>query len=685
MMLAQSIIGLLEENQRQAEWLRAKTAAEAAQADAEQKLDDKLTETEDLIEGYGSLASETGHAWYFNTFDSGSRSVLPLAILPPRPGVPGSNPVAVFELSGAEGPPVLMAAIQTGPHRWSEDYWPATDLQVEGSRSVRQLHRLGENEVLVIDGEGRSGIGYVPVSTGQTSGVLGPNVGGTPSARPQPLDFQTNNLVVLDNAVHLFTLTGETSINRSNVSLDQVTGIEWRSRPIDWLRSFVRSRGQRNTIGDFFGTTNANGRVALDEEPRRFALPPATYSAGVWLAVNSDSATSQILLEKGDDGSLIANPDEPERRPGLPGQVLWFAAAPPHTTFAVAREDNASPNWTQTRQPDNECNLTLLRSDTRLSFRSCFSSAIPGVTVGSGTPVGPALVRGDGFLHLVERKNAGFSIWRISSAGTNERVTPIDIDPFVFGSRIIPVTASLTASGEIALAGRLTDPDEGGSRPVILESIGLPPFSDSSLDWNRTVERLKSAIDFDAPTTAVLQPGQIWANDRFSGRRKVMDALWFHLEMLRGAQIASSEVGRFTRRLETFLTDTEALAARAQAAADETADKQKPLEPASESTEFDPAFVNGLALRIGLVLLALYAVQIMANQMRYAMRMEAFYRSRYDALQIARADGGVTAEELGAIVQAMSSDTMDFGKQPVAPSQQIIDIGKTVIGRGGKP
>jgi hypothetical protein len=164
-----------------------------------------------------------------------------------------------------------------------------------------------------------------------------------------------------------------------------------------------------------------------------------------------------------------------------------------------------------------------------------------------------------------------------------------------------------------------------------------------------------------------------------------MDALWFHLELLRGAPVASADVGRFIRRLETFLTDGETLAAKAQTASDEAARKREPLQPSTESTEFDATFVNDLALRIGLVLLALFAVQIMANQMRYAMRMEAFYRSRYDAMQIARAEGGVTAEELGTIVQAMSSDTMDFGKQPIAPSQQIIDIGKTVLNRGGRP
>lgn len=681
-MLAQSIIGVLEDNQRQAEWLRARLAAEEAQAEAEQKLDDKLAATEDLIEGYGSLASETGHVWYFNTFDSPSRSVQPLAMLPPRPGVPGSNPVAVFQLSGAGTPPVLMAAIQTGPHRWSEDHWPGTDLQLEGSRSVRELHRLGENEILAIDGEGRTGIGYVPLSNGQNSGIFGPNVGGRPAARVQPMDFQTKRLVVIDSVAHLFAVSGADGSVRENKPLDQVTGIEWRSRPVDWLRNFVKSRGHTHAINDFFDTPIANGRVTVDQPPRRFALPAVPFSAGVWLVVETDSVVKQILLEKEDDGLLFANPDGPERRPDLPGQVLWFNAAPPHTTFAVAREERASSDRAQRREPDEECNLLLYRTETRMSFRSCFSSAVPGVTIGSGTPVGPALVRGDGVLHLVERKNAGFSIWRISSSGTDERVTPIDVDPFVFGSRIIPVTASLTASGEIVLGGRLTDLDEGGSRPVVLESVGLPPFSDSSIDWNRTIERLKSAIAFNSPPNATSETSEIWASDRFSGRRRVVDALWFHLEMLRGAQIASSDVGRFTRRLETFLTDTEALAAKAQMASKEATKKREPLPPASENTEFDAAFVNGLALRIGLVLLALYAVQIMANQMRYAMRMEAFYRSRYDALQIARADGGVTAEQLGAIVQAMSSDTMDFGKQAVAPSQQIIDIGKTVFNRG---
>jgi hypothetical protein len=483
-MLAQNILTWLEENQRQAEWDRDKLAAETAQSVAEQNLDDKLRETEELIDGYNALAAETGHLWYYMAFDGGPENVRPLAMLPPRPGVPASNPIAVFELSGVEGTPVLMAAIQTGPHSWNETFWPATDLPVDGSRSIRKLHRLGENEVLVIDSEGRTGIGFAPASAGQSYGLLGPNVGGEPASRSAPFDIRTTSIVVLDDFIHLFTLPGDPSLNTESGLLEQHNALEWRTRPLEQLRGFVRLQGQRQNLGGLFVTRIPNGKIELDRTARRFAAGGTPFERGVWLLVDTGTDVIPVLVNKTDDGYLSASPDEPDKRGGLSGDLLWFSAESSHTAYAVMREESDTLGGSASPRTDGDCDcdLLLLRLDTRLFFRSCFGGSVTGTTIGSGTPVGPALVRGDGFLHLVERKNAGFSIWRISSAGVNETVSPIDIDPFVAGSRIVPVTAALTAAGQIALGGRLTDPSEGGSRPVILESISLPPFSESSVD-----------------------------------------------------------------------------------------------------------------------------------------------------------------------------------------------------------
>ena len=79
--------------------------------------------------------------------------------------------------------------------------------------------------------------------------------------------------------------------------------------------------------------------------------------------------------------------------------------------------------------------------------------------------------------------------------------------------------------------------------------------------------------------------------------------------------------------------------------------------------------------RIGAVLLLIFGVQVLINFYRYSLRLAAFYESRADAIELL---DDSSLESLGSIVTCLSPDLIDFGKAPNTPTQEILELAKSV-------
>lgn len=79
--------------------------------------------------------------------------------------------------------------------------------------------------------------------------------------------------------------------------------------------------------------------------------------------------------------------------------------------------------------------------------------------------------------------------------------------------------------------------------------------------------------------------------------------------------------------------------------------------------------------RIGAVLLLIFGVQILINFYRYNLRLAAFYESRADAISLL---GDNSPEDLGLMVASLSPDSIDLGKPPKFPSQEVVELAKSI-------
>lgn len=79
--------------------------------------------------------------------------------------------------------------------------------------------------------------------------------------------------------------------------------------------------------------------------------------------------------------------------------------------------------------------------------------------------------------------------------------------------------------------------------------------------------------------------------------------------------------------------------------------------------------------RIGIVILLLFLVQILVPLFRYYARLAAFFDSRADVLVLA----GSNYDDLEKLINALSTENIDFGKLPVPPTQSAYELAKEVI------
>ncbi len=91
------------------------------------------------------------------------------------------------------------------------------------------------------------------------------------------------------------------------------------------------------------------------------------------------------------------------------------------------------------------------------------------------------------------------------------------------------------------------------------------------------------------------------------------------------------------------------------------------------------SFTKATVLRIGVIVLMIFLVQILVNLFRYSTRLAAFYNARADVLELAIIDGRqMGVSELAEFIRAMSPDNLDFGKPVRSPVDQAVEISRNL-------
>lgn len=81
--------------------------------------------------------------------------------------------------------------------------------------------------------------------------------------------------------------------------------------------------------------------------------------------------------------------------------------------------------------------------------------------------------------------------------------------------------------------------------------------------------------------------------------------------------------------------------------------------------------VSTVTTRVGIIVLLLFLVQILVPLYRYNIRLAAFYDSRADAITLVE---NRPSEQLETLVSLLSAEAIDFGKSPVPPTQQALEL-----------
>ena len=114
--------------------------------------------------------------------------------------------------------------------------------------------------------------------------------------------------------------------------------------------------------------------------------------------------------------------------------------------------------------------------------------------------------------------------------------------------------------------------------------------------------------------------------------------------------------------LKTFRTSTQA----------EIESEDKRTQPPDVTTYL----VSSMSTRIGSVLLLVFLVQILVSLYRYTMRLAAFYDSRADILKLMDFELPASTEK---IISIFRSDSLDFGKQIVPPTTEVLNVIKEAV------
>jgi hypothetical protein len=79
------------------------------------------------------------------------------------------------------------------------------------------------------------------------------------------------------------------------------------------------------------------------------------------------------------------------------------------------------------------------------------------------------------------------------------------------------------------------------------------------------------------------------------------------------------------------------------------------------------------------MLLMIFLAAILVVLYRYNMRLAAFYDARADALRLADKLPDLRFDEL---VTSLSPDSIDFGRMPKSPADQVVALAREIISAG---
>lgn len=86
-------------------------------------------------------------------------------------------------------------------------------------------------------------------------------------------------------------------------------------------------------------------------------------------------------------------------------------------------------------------------------------------------------------------------------------------------------------------------------------------------------------------------------------------------------------------------------------------------------------FIGGAIVRVGVVAIGIYGVQIMFSFARYHIRLANHLEASADALQLCENN----YSELGVIQQVMVPTGIDFGKTPASPSDKLVELVQELV------
>ena len=79
-------------------------------------------------------------------------------------------------------------------------------------------------------------------------------------------------------------------------------------------------------------------------------------------------------------------------------------------------------------------------------------------------------------------------------------------------------------------------------------------------------------------------------------------------------------------------------------------------------------------VRIGVLLLLAFLLQLLVTLYRYNSRLAAYYDARADALFFVTTEGG----DLQTMVEIFSPDDLDYGRAPKLAANQVVEVAKSL-------
>ena len=392
--------------------------------------------------------------------------------------------------------------------------------------------------------------------------------------------------------------------------------------------------------------------IALTDDGRGIAVGEegtvlTTHDAGMtWTWQDSGTVVSLLGIALTDDGRGIAVGEE--------GTVLtthdagmtwtWQDSGAVVSLLGIALTDDGrgiAVGRDGTVLTTHDAGMTWAKQDSR-TMAPLFDIALTddgrGIAVGMN---GTILTTHDAGMTW-DRQDSGATVYLLGIAlANNGRGIAVGMNGTILTTHDAGMTWAKQDSGATApLSGiALTDSGRGIAVGMI---IGITT-SDSGMTWTK---RISSAREFRAKRATLLQ------------------------------EIRDLEVGRIGR------AERPPGSLRQIPEAREESPRQIP-EAREESPRQIPEAREELMrtgpIRLGIVVLLLFLVQVLVGLNRYNTRLAAFYLARADTLLLlSNATDPIPLDAVERLTQTLSPDQLDFGRTPKAVAQHAVDLARSL-------